>query len=238
MRLKWSRSMTTTLSGRTWADGGLDLAPQPLLRAAVVEQPGEAVVRGLVAQVLALACRLVGERRHRGEALDERDLGVGERPVGADAVDVQRPDDAVMGEHRHAHERLVVEVGARHDGADVVEAGVGHVPRAAVAHHPAGRALIDRERLGHDLLDPHAERENRSQTGALGIDLVDGEVVIGQERLQMVRDAREGVLERIGSQNACGGIDEGIQRSAAPLRRLVRGNHNPFIGAGTRQLDR
>ena len=97
-------------------------------------------MRGLLAQVLALARRLVRERGHRGEALDELDLGVGERPVGADAVDVQRPDDAVVGEQRHAHERLVVVRRAGDDVADVVEAHVRHVPRAAVAHHPAGRA--------------------------------------------------------------------------------------------------
>ena len=93
--------------------GGLDLAPQALLRAAMVEQPGEAVGGGLVAQVLALARRLVGERGHRGEALDERDLGVGVPAVHADAVDVQRADDAVVREQRHADERLVVLVGAR-----------------------------------------------------------------------------------------------------------------------------
>ena len=108
MRLKWSRSTTTTLSGAAGDRGGLDLAPQSLLRAAVVEQSGEAVGGGLVAQVLALAGGLVGERGHRGEALDERDLGVGVRAVETDAVDVERADDAVVGEQRHADERLVV----------------------------------------------------------------------------------------------------------------------------------
>ena len=84
----------------------------------MVEQAGEAVGGGLLAQVLALAGGLVGERGHRGEALDERDLGVGERAVGADAVDVQRADDAVVREQRHADERLVVVVGARDDRAE------------------------------------------------------------------------------------------------------------------------
>ena len=53
-----------------------------------------------------------------------------------------------------------------------------------------------------------------------------------------MRDPPERVLERIGGENAGGGIDEGVQRSAALLRRHVRGNHNLCIGAGTRQLDR
>ena len=134
--------------------GGLDLAPQDLLRAAVVEQAGEAVGGGLVAQVLALAGGLVGERGHRGEALDERHLGVGERAVVAGAVDVERAHDAVVGEQRDADERLVVVVGPRDDGADRVEAAVGDVPRAAVANDPAGGAAVDRQRLGHDLRRP------------------------------------------------------------------------------------
>ena len=112
----------------------------------MVEQPGEAVGGGLVAQVLALARRLVGERGHRGEALDERDLGVGERAVDAVAVDVQRADDAVVREQRHADERLVVLVGARDDVAWSRRTRVRDVPRAAVADHPAGDARADRER--------------------------------------------------------------------------------------------
>ena len=122
---------------------GLDLAPQALLRTAVVEQAGEAVRGRLLAQVLALARRLVRERGHRGEALDERDLGVGEAPIDPGPVDVQRADDAVMGQQWDADERLVVVDGARDDGADVVEACVRHIPRAAVADDPAGGPGID-----------------------------------------------------------------------------------------------
>ena len=81
MRLKWSRSTTATLSGAPASAAASISRRRTLLRAAVVEQAGEAVGGGLVAQVLALAGGLVGERGHRGEALDERHLGVGERAV-------------------------------------------------------------------------------------------------------------------------------------------------------------
>ena len=75
--------------------------------------------------------------------------------------------------------------------------------------------------------------------GSLGVDLVDGEVVVGQQGLQMVRDAPERVLERIGRQDPGGGVDEGVQRSAAPLRRLVlRRSQSVYRPAGTRELDR
>ena len=116
MRLKWSRSRTTTLTGRR-RRRRLERRAQALLAAAVVEQAGEAVGADLLAQEVALAGRVVGERGHRREALDERDLGVGERDVGAGAVDVERADDAVVGEQRDADERLGVLVGARDDGA-------------------------------------------------------------------------------------------------------------------------
>ena len=48
--------------------------PQPLVAGAVVEQPGQPVTLDLLAQGLALARRVVGQRRHRREPLDELDL--------------------------------------------------------------------------------------------------------------------------------------------------------------------
>jgi hypothetical protein len=47
------------------------LLVQPLMAGAVIEQPGQPVALDLLAQRLALARRVVGERRHRREALDE-----------------------------------------------------------------------------------------------------------------------------------------------------------------------
>ena len=217
--------------------GGLDLAPQPLLRAAVVEQPGEPVGGRLAAQVLALAGGLVRERGHRGEALDERDLRIGEGPVGARAVDVEGADDAVVGQQRDADERLIVLGGPGHDGADRVEARVGDVARGAVAHDPAGRAAVDRQRLGHDLVDPGAEREHGPQRLAAVLDLVDREVVVRQKCLQMVRDPPQRVLQGVSGQDPGCGIDEGVQRSAAPLRRRLLGDHIRCIDLQTRHLD-
>jgi hypothetical protein len=98
--LKWSMSSVTT----------------PLLAGPVVEQPGQPVELDLLAQGLPLAGRVVGERGHRGEALDELDLLGGERAVRR-AIAVERSDDPLLGQHRHAHERLGVVVGAGHDVA-------------------------------------------------------------------------------------------------------------------------
>ena len=191
----------------------------------MIEQPGQPVGGGLVAQVLALAGGGVGERRHRGEALDERHLGVREGAVVARPVHVEGADHAVVGEQRHADERLVVVVGPRDDGAERVEAAVGDIARAAVADDPAGDAAVDRQRLGHDLLDPGAEREHGPQRLVVVLDLVHGQVVVRQQGLKVVRDPSQRVLQGVGGQDPGCGIDEGVQRSAAPLRRRLLGDH-------------
>ena len=51
--------------------------PQPLVAGAVVQEPGERVPLHLLAQRVALARRVIGQRGHRREALDQLDLFVG-----------------------------------------------------------------------------------------------------------------------------------------------------------------
>ena len=223
MRLKWSRSMTTTLTGPP--AGVVERGPQALLAAAVVEQAGEAVGADLLAQQVALPGGVVGERGHRGEALDELDLGAGERDVGARAVDVERADDAAVGDQRHGDERLRDLVGAGDDRAQRLQQRVRHVAGAPVAHDPARHAVRDRDLLGHDLVDPVADGEHGLQGDAALLDLVEREVVERDEHRQVVRDAAERALEGVGGEDARRGVDERLQRGVAGLCRGRNDGH-------------
>ena len=84
-----------------------------------------------------------------------------------------------------------------------------------------------------------AEREHRPQARPPLVDLVDGQVVVRQQGTQMVRDPPQRVFQRVGRKDPGGGIDKGIERSAALLRRHVAGRSQPcVIDPRAPQLDR
>ena len=190
------------------AVGLVERGPQALLAAAVVEQAGEAVRADLLAQQVALARGVVGQRGHRREALHELDLAVGEGDVGARAVDVERADDAVVGDQRHGDERLGGLVGAGDDGAQRLVQRVGHVAGAAVAHDPARDPAQHRDLLGHDLVDPVADGEHGLERVAALLDLVEREIVERDERGEVVRDPAERARQRVGCEDPRRGVDE------------------------------
>ena len=182
----------------------------------MVQQPRERVALHLIAQRLALTGRVVRERGHRGEALDQLDLLAGERvTVGHVAIDVQRPHDALARQQRHAHERLGVVRRAADDAAQRLHERVRHVARGAVGDHPSGHARPERDRVGQDLVDPVADREHRREQPRGIVDLVDRQIVVAQQRAQMVRDPAERAVERVRRQDAGSRVDQRFQRRSA-----------------------
>ena len=184
---------------------------QSLLAAPVVEQAGQAVGPDLLAQMVALARGVVGERGHRREALDELDLLVAERPVGARPVHVQRADHAVVRDQRDGDERLGGLVRAGHHRAQRLEQRVRHVARPAVAHGPARDAAGDRDVLGHDLGHPVADREHRLELVPAREDLVQRQVVMRHEGGEVVRDPAQRSLQRIGGEDPRRRVDECLE---------------------------
>ena len=204
--------------GLAGGGGGGERRAQALLAAAVVEQPGQGVGADLLAQPLALARGVVGERGHRGEALHELDLGVAERDLRAGPVDVERADHAVVGDQRHGDERLRDLVGPGDHRAQRLEQRVRDVARTAVADRPARHAAGEVDVLGQDLLDPLADREHGLEVAAALEDLVQRQVVERDQRREVVRDPRQRALQRVRGEDAGGGIDERLEGGFAASR--------------------
>jgi hypothetical protein len=198
------------------ADGlpacGREGGPEALLAAAVVEEAGEAVRADLLAEAVALARGVVRERGHRREALDELDLLVAERAIRAGPVDVQRADDAVVRDQRDGDERLRDLVRPRDHRAQRVQQRVRDVARAAVADRPARDPVADRDVLGHDLGDPVADGEHRLELVPARQDLVQRQVVVRDQRREMVRDPPERALQRVGREDPRRGVHERLER--------------------------
>jgi len=191
--------------------GARDLLAQALVARAMVEQPGEAVRARLLAQRVALAGGVEGERRHRREPLDLGDLGRAERLLLADPVDVERGDDAVRDQQGHGCERLGLHLGALDDRGDRILVGALDVARAAVGDDPAGDALTDREGVRHHLGGVLPEREHRNEHLGGAIDLVDRQLVEVEQLAHVMRDPPERVGQGIGGQDACGRVDQRLQ---------------------------
>jgi hypothetical protein len=202
-----------------------DLLLQPLVAGAVVEQPGEPVRARLLAQRVALAGGVEGERGHGGEALDGGDLGEPELLVEPDPVDVERRHHAVADDERHGDERLGLHLGPLDDGDDRILIGALHVARAAVGDDPAGHALPDRERVGHHLLGVGAEREDRHEHAGRVVDLVHGELVELEQLAQVVRDPPERVGERVCGEDPGRGVDQSLQGGGVSVARARRCGH-------------
>ena len=176
MRLKWSRSMhddadrpppsapASAARRRSWQPRWLSRPVRPSCG------PARAAV--------ALPGGVVRERGHRREALDQLDLRVGERDVGARAVDVQRADDAVVRDQRDRDERLGDLVRARRRRCTAARRRVfGTLRVRRLRTTQPVTPLSSGIALRHDLLDPVADGEHGLQRVAAVLDLVDREVV-------------------------------------------------------------
>ena len=77
--------------------------------------------------------------------------------------------------------------------------------------HPPRHALGDGEGVGHHLVGVGAEREDGHEHLGGAVDLVDRQLVVVEQRGQMVRDPAERVGERVGGEDAGGSVDERLQ---------------------------
>ena len=143
--------------------GAGDLLAQALVAGAMVQRPGEPVRARLLAQRVALAGGVEGERGHGGEALDLGDLRLLEGLVLADPVDVEGADDAVLDQQRHGDERLGLHQGALDHGRQRLAVRALDVARAAIRHHPARDALRHREHVGQHLVGVDGRGRRRAR---------------------------------------------------------------------------
>ena len=238
MTLKWSRSISTTAT----LGPPRERRAQPLVAGAVVEQPGQPVALDLLAQRLALARRVVGQRGHRREALDELDLLVAERrvarPVRYTFSAPSTRSRASSGTHTNASGSSGVPATTFDSGSCTT---FGHVARLAVLDHPAGHAGPERDRVLEHLVHPAADREHRAQQRRGLVDLVDRQVVVVQQRAQVVRDPPERALERIRGQNAGSRLDQRLERGStsrleAKLHSHIPGHRTPTSPSLTARL--
>ena len=174
------------------AFGALDLVLQPLVEDAVVVQACEPVGLGLVQEPDPVLRVLERERRHLGELADEHELVGGELHALAQPVRVERADRAVVDDQRHRDDRLGLVLGRPgHDGDAGVALRGGDVRRLAVLDHPAGQALPQSQRRGHDLVGPLVAGVDGHDLAGDLVDAVDRERVDGHEPVELeTRSAR------------------------------------------------
>jgi hypothetical protein len=91
-------------------------------------------------------------------------------------------------EQGHTDQRLRLVHGPCHHLTLRVEVGPPNVARAPIADDLTGDPLIVREALGHHLVGPLPGRESRTESSPRINELIEGEIVVGDERSQLQRD--------------------------------------------------
>jgi hypothetical protein len=130
-----------------------------------------------------------------------------------------------VSDQRDGDERLRDLVRADHDRAQRLVQGVGDVARAAVADDPARHAGLDRALLGHDLVHPVADREHRLERAPALEDLVQRQVVVRDQGGEVVGDAPERALQRVGGEDPGRGVHQRLE-GGLPVFRGARGSRS------------
>ena len=172
------------------AFGARHLEGERLLETTMVEQPGQAVSRGLDLHLLVGARVADGDGGEVGEELDDLELALVERAPGQ-PVDGQQSDDRAHEAQRHEHRRLGLEVGAGHEDATGI---VGHVVdelRLVVAHYPAADPLIERLAEAQHLVSPFVLGEDGDELVGALVDQSDVDGVVVDEYLEDIGDLHE-----------------------------------------------
>ena len=121
-----------------------------------------------------------------------------------------------------------------HSGSST-EFGTLRVDRCSTTHPvtpvPSGIGF------GEDLVDPVADREHRPQQARGLVDLVDRQIVVAQQRAQMVRDPAERPVERVRREDAGSRVDQRFQRRSTFRSRGQGQRSHPLIGRIRVRLD-
>ena len=185
--LKSSRSNTISDSGTAVALGPLELVAQALVVDAVVVQAGEPVGLGLVQQPDPVLGVVERERGQVGELAHELELLGAERRADAQPVGVERADRrsrTTSGTDTIASDSSLGR--ARDDGDAGIALGRGDVCGLAVLDHPAGQALAEAQRRGHDLVGPLVAGVDGHDLAVDLVDAVDRERVHRHEPVSSV----------------------------------------------------
>ena len=217
-----------------------ELAPEPLVEGAVVEEPGERVRLSLVLEALANVRVVERERRRVAEALGELELLLAERGVVADPVDVERPLEQAARDHRDHDQRLRLDGCPRDEPHERMEVRLVREHRLPLLDGPAGDPLAVGEALAQDLVRPLAAHEQGHELAPHLIRLVDVQGLVGDQLGQGVGDPVEQRVEAllrdeivVDVREAAVRVDEPVLgRDRAPVGRDRVGRNQPDQLAG------
>ncbi len=173
----------------------LECVQQLLVEGAVIEEPGERVGARLMLEPLADLCVVECERGGVGEPAREVELVGAERPLLADAVDVEDALDLRARDQRDRDQRLRVDRRAGVEADARIEVRLVDECRLAVARRPAGDALVEADGRAHDLVGVLIADEHRRQEPLRLVRLVDRQRVVRNQLRQRVGDADEQRVE-------------------------------------------
>ena len=174
----------------------------------------------------------VVERKSRGvtEADGELELLVGELGQ-ADPVDVERALDAAARDQRHGEERLRIGRRALDEPDARIEIGAVCEDGLAVLDGPPGDSLPEGEWLvGDHLVGVVAAGEDTSKFPLSLVCLVEGQIVMGDQIAEGVRDSLEQRIERLLGEDVVEDVCEATVRVDESECRGGAGVANTYLG--------
>ena len=112
----------------------------------------------------------------------------------AHPAQVERAGDLATNQERDDDQRLGLIGGAGDRGGPFIEMNVIDALGLTMLDHPARDPHVERKGRAHDQLRKTVARLHRPHHACRAINPIDGEVVIGQNRLQRIRDEVEHAL--------------------------------------------
>ncbi len=181
--------------------------------------------------------RVAGEDAHRLEVVIRE-------AVVAELAEDDDPEHPALVEHRHHEHRLGNVIGARDRLAALVVQRVVDQQRLAMLGHPAGEALAHCDpqqvlRVGGVVGEHFAGECDRLAHAALGVDLVDADVVVLGQRARLGNDGLGDGADVRQAVEPCGEILNGLHAGSLRRHRAVEAGvldgDRRLIGEGLRQ---
>ena len=213
---------------RVLCRGQRQLAAEALVEVAVVVEPGERVGLRLALEPRADMRVVERQRRSVAQPLSELELGVAERCVLADPVNVERPFENAARDQRHADQRLGIDRRPRHEGDAGIEMRLVRKHRLAVLDGPARDPDTEGEGVVEDLVGVVAADEGGDEVSLRLVRLVDVQRLVGDDLVEGVRDPDEQRVEALLGEQVVEDVGEapvGVGGRRAPRHRSVR--HQP-----------